>query len=228
MTTQESIVARLRFGVCFFITALLFMSAFVNIRTADARSCDPCPTVASDDLNLRSGPSTTKSILWVIPKGTEVIAANSTTNGFSKVTVNGREGWAYRQYLVSPDTPAVIGTMMTVDYLNLRKAPGTTEAIIEVMPPLASVEATGQTVNGFRYVYFNGLPGWAFDDYLANGTHMTTTTDLNLRSKASTSSKVLKVMPPGASVTLTGDESNGFVAVSYQGVKGWAFRDYLR
>jgi uncharacterized protein YraI len=32
----------------------------------------------------------------------------------------------------------------------------------------------------------------------------------------------------GARVTLTGVESNGFVAVSCQGAKGWAFADYLR
>jgi uncharacterized protein YraI len=228
MKSSEFGLSRMKMGVTLVIAAFVLMSTFVAVRATEARSCDPCPTVATADLNLRSGPSTKHSILWVIPKGTEVIAANGDTNGFASVTVNGREGWAYRQYLVSPDAPAVIGMMVTTDYINLRRAPRTSEAVIEVMPPLSEVEATSQVIDDFRFVYFNGVPGWAFDEYLGSGPTMRTTTDLNLRSGASTSSSILKVMPAEASVTLTGDESNGFVAVSFQGTKGWAFRNYLR
>jgi len=228
MTTHESICTRLRFGVGFFIAAFMLMSAFAGVHKADARSCDPCQVFTTDYLNLRSGPGTNYRVTWVIPKGAEVTAENSTNNGYSRVIVNGRKGWAYRQYLVSADAPPAVETMVTTDYVNLRSGPGKDGEVVRVMPPLASVEVTRQVMNGYRYVYFDGIPGWAFNKYLASGTQLTTTTDLNLRAKPSTSSKVLKVMSQGAAVTLTGDESNGFVAVSYQGVKGWAFRDYLR
>lgn len=228
MSSPLVATVRISFGVRLLIAALVLMTTFVVVRPTEARSCDPCPTVATTDLNLRSGPSTNNSILWVIPNGTEVIASNSDTNGFAQVTVQGREGWAFRQYLTSPDAPPVTGTMVTVDFLNLRRAPGTGEEIIEVMPPLSAVESTDQVIDGFRYVYFDGVRGWAFADYLGSGTTMTTTTALNLRANSSTSAKVLAVMPANATVKMRGDEANGFVAVTFNGQQGWAFRDYLR
>ena len=54
-----------------------------------------------------------------------------------------------------------------------------------------------------------------------------TTTALNLREQASTSSKVLAVIPAGEIVGYLGDSSNGFLAVSYQGINGWAYEDFL-
>jgi uncharacterized protein YraI len=54
------------------------------------------------------------------------------------------------------------------------------------------------------------------------------TTDLNLRSGPSTSEPVLLTIPAGGSVTLTGDgQQGGFVAVEYQGVRGWVYAQYL-
>jgi uncharacterized protein YraI len=221
---------RLTFAVRALVVALLLttaVSTFGGVRSADARSCDPCPAVTTDALNLRSGPSLNDTIIWVIPQGTELIASNSRTNGFAEVTVEGLEGWAYGQYLVGPDVPAATGTMYTTDYLNLRQGPSTDDAVLDVMLPLSAVEATDQVIDGFRFVYFDGLPGWAFDQYLAGGTTMSTTDVLNLRAEPSTSAEILHVMSLGATVQLTGDESNGFVSVTYNGVDGWAYAAYL-
>ncbi len=52
------------------------------------------------DLNLRSGPSTNKSILHVIPDGAEVTLVESApNNGFYRVKHNGTTGWSYGAYL---------------------------------------------------------------------------------------------------------------------------------
>jgi uncharacterized protein YgiM (DUF1202 family) len=221
---------RLTFTVRALVVALLLataISTFGGVRGVDARSCDPCPVVATDALNLRSGPSLNDTITWVIPKGTELIAANATTNGFREVEVEGREGWAYGQYLVSPDVADVTGTLYTTDYLNLRQGPSTDEPVLDVMLPLSAVEATDQVIDGFRFVYFDGLPGWAFNQYLVGSQTMTTTDVLNLRAEPSTSAEVRHVMPLGATVELTGDESNGFLSVTYNGVDGWAYAEFL-
>jgi uncharacterized protein YraI len=60
-----------------------------------------------------------------------------------------------------------------------------------------------------------------------SGGSYRTTTALNLREQASTSSKVLAVIPAGETVGYLGDSSNGFLAVSYQGMSGWAYEDFL-
>jgi uncharacterized protein YraI len=52
------------------------------------------------DLNLRSGPSTNKSILHVIPDGSEVTLVDAApSNGFYHVKHNGSTGWSYGAYL---------------------------------------------------------------------------------------------------------------------------------
>jgi uncharacterized protein YgiM (DUF1202 family) len=57
----------------------------------------------------------------------------------------------------------------------------------------------------------------------------TVTEDLNLRAEPSTDADVLVVMPAGADVEWDPleEESDGFVAVTYDGESGWAYRDYL-
>jgi hypothetical protein len=68
--------------------------------------------------------------------------------------------------------------------------------------------------------------GQATTDETGGGT-LTVTTDLNLRAGPSTESDVLTVMPAGSSVQTTGGSENGFYGVTFDGVSGYAYGDYL-
>lgn len=123
---------------------------------------------------------------------------------------------------------------VTTVALNLRAGPSTADHVILVMRPQAPVTLTGQTSNGFLSVDYAGHNGWADTDYVrieqARRTAAdlaTTTANLNLRSRPSTSSAVDTVIPVGAMVWLTGQVSNGFCAAQYDGVAGWASSTYL-
>ncbi|MGB3330997.1 MAG: SH3 domain-containing protein [Thermomicrobiales bacterium] len=59
------------------------------------------------------------------------------------------------------------------------------------------------------------------------GTTATTTDDVNLRSGPALSAAVLLVVPMGETVTLRGQDANGFTAVTYGGRDGWLFKTYL-
>jgi hypothetical protein len=62
----------------------------------------------------------------------------------------------------------------------------------------------------------------------AAGTTLRTTSPLNLRSSASTSGSVLRVMPEGATVTVrAASGGNAWVAVRFSGYDGWAHTSYL-
>jgi SH3-like domain-containing protein len=61
----------------------------------------------------------------------------------------------------------------------------------------------------------------------AAGSGYKTVTRPNLRAKASSSGKVLLVMPGGATVKDLGSSKNGFIKVEYQGTAGWAHGAYL-
>lgn len=59
------------------------------------------------------------------------------------------------------------------------------------------------------------------------GSILVSTTGVNLRASASTSAKVLHVVPSGASVTLEASApSNGFYKIKHGGVVGWSFGKY--
>ena len=50
-------------------------------------------------LNLRSQPSTDARVLAVIPAGSQIRWTDELSNGFRRITYDGRSGWAYNAYL---------------------------------------------------------------------------------------------------------------------------------
>lgn len=59
------------------------------------------------------------------------------------------------------------------------------------------------------------------------GTKLTATTNVNLRTGASTSNSIIRVIPDGATVTLvTSAPTNGFYKVNHNGTVGWSFGQY--
>jgi uncharacterized protein YgiM (DUF1202 family) len=146
----------------------------------------------------------------------------------------------------NPTQPPTGGGNATVidGALNLRSGPSYSAGIVTVMPGDSRVTVTGGSQNGFYPITFGSTSGWALGDYLdidagedpgpddgGNPSPSETATviggELNLRASASTSATVLLVMPDGATVTLNGQSSNGFLSVTYQGRSGWAYAIYL-
>ncbi len=131
---------------------------------------------------------------------------------------------------------ALAASATTTTALNLRSGPGTSYPVLRVMPQGATVTVDGDPQNGFYRTVYAGTEGWASSSFLSLGGGggggattgtATTTTSLNLRAGAGTGYSVLRVMPAGSTVTLTGQQANGFVSVTYQGTAGWAASQYL-
>ena len=61
----------------------------------------------------------------------------------------------------------------------------------------------------------------------AAGATLFTTTDLNLRAKPRSTGRILRVMPKGATVEVLGGGGNGYRKVRYNGIRGYAHKDYL-
>lgn len=55
----------------------------------------------------------------------------------------------------------------------------------------------------------------------------TVTSRLNLRTGPGTDSPIILTMPAGATVSITGDVTNGFYPLSYQGTSGYAHSDWI-
>lgn len=218
--------------------------AFSAYLAVDAAPPSPNATATTTDaLNLRSGAALTYPVVTVLPVGSTVTLTGQNVNGFRSVTYQGYSGWAYSSYLnvggTTPPPPPVTppvpeATVTTTDALNLRTGPGTSFAVIQVIPAVSRLILTGQTANGFSSVSYNGRTGWASTMYLTidgtvpePATTATATEDLNMRSGPATSYAAITVIPRGSGVTLTGQTNNGFHSVSYNGYSGWAFSAFL-
>lgn len=212
--------------------ALFAVAPIVRPSPAAAISCDPCPATTTVDLNLRAGPSYSAAVIRVMPAGATVsYGLNQEVDGFVPVTYDGSSGWAFFDYLdVIPPNARI-----TTDWLNLRAGPSLDAAILTVMPPGVEVIVTGGVSGGWVSVTYNGLDGYASAEYLAvgnpdtgtGGIDATVAVDLNLRNNPDLGSDIILVMPAGSSVTVHDSAANGFVDVTYQGIRGWAFADYL-
>lgn len=67
----------------------------------------------------------------------------------------------------------------------------------------------------------------ASNGFPRQGKVTTRSKNLNIRSGAGTNYKVLGSMPKGASVTITGEANGQWAAISYNGINGYASRQYL-
>ncbi len=212
--------------------------------TTAAVGSDGQTATTTTALNLRSGPSTTNAVLLVMPAGSTVTITGNAQNGFYPVTYKGTGGWASTNFLTlggSGTLPPASGTTTVTSALNLRSGPSTSDPVISVMPAGATVTLTGESAIGFLGVTYNGRTGWAYATFLSTsgatppptpepspGTGTATVTNsLNLRAGPSTADAVIAVMPAGSTVTLTGNSSNGFLSVSFNGREGWAYATYL-
>jgi uncharacterized protein YgiM (DUF1202 family) len=206
---------------------------------AGAVSCGPCPGTATDNVNLREGPSLADDVILVIPAGAELEwdSFGDQANGYVPVTYDGVDGYAHGDYLLL--FPA-FGT--TTDWLNLREEPSRNSAVLDVMPPGADVQLLGGPENGFYAVrYDQRIAGYAHGDYIdiqrggefAPGDEVGVATDaLNLRGGAGLNKSVRAVLPQGTQLVIEAgpSEADGFTwyrvdAGGYGG--GWVAGEYL-
>lgn len=229
------------------LAALLLATGISVAGISPNRGSAAASAVTTSDLNLRAGPSTGNYIKMVMPPGASVtLLSDLGRSGFYKVSYGGELGYASADYLsVGGSGNGYVdagwsnaGSSSTTSALNLRSGPGTGFDVQLVLPYGARVTLTGASDNGFLGVIYNGTNGWAHADYLAQTGQWTDSTagggdtlyvssSLNLRSGPSMSDRVLTVMPGGAKVTTTGEEQDGWIAISYDGTEGWASGSYL-
>ena len=227
--------------------------------------------VVDGSLNFRSGPGTSSSVISVLRAGSAVQLTGEQSNGFARVTFNGTTGWAFAQYLSTTGgtgngtgTPpaggdvavgySVTGSATVVNGpLNQRRGPGTSYAVIRVLPNGAVVDVMGGAQAGFLPVRFNGVKGWASATYLSTGgaaapspnpalppasgapvpvgstvtDYKITTAAINVRSGPAMTYGLVTTLPPGTKVDIMGSASGAYLPVRWARFTGWAVSERL-
>lgn len=126
-------------------------------------------------ITLRKSPSTSAGEITKIPLGASVGYISSASNGFYKVSYNGKQGYALAAYLSSSpysytEPAANDAVYMKVvncnEWISLRKTSSTSAARITTIPLGEYVEYLGTSSNGFYMVKYNGYVGYALAKYL--------------------------------------------------------------
>jgi peptidoglycan/xylan/chitin deacetylase (PgdA/CDA1 family) len=124
--------------------------------------------VTTANLNFRTGPGTSYSIIATIPKGTTVNVL-SESGGWARFVYGGRTGYSSSAYLSKTTTPpseTILYYRVTTDELNIRSGPGTTYSIVGVIPRGATVPVYSVSGSWARVMY-NGIRGYSHTAYLA-------------------------------------------------------------
>jgi uncharacterized protein YgiM (DUF1202 family) len=206
-----------------------YMSAdYLQEYTGDGNGGSGDSAVITDTVNLRGGPSTADEVIAVLSTGDEITLTGGIENGFYPVTTaDGTDGWVYGAYL-AVEGSASGSSARTNDSLNLRSGPSTGDDVLTVIPAGSTVTITGGASGDFVPVDFDGMSGWVAQRYLtSDGTTATTTDDVNFRTGASLSSDVIRVIPDGRTILITGDAVDGFYPVDFDGASGWVSSDFV-
>lgn len=128
-------------------------------------------------ISLRSTPSTSASRIATIPYGASVGYIEPASNGFYKISYNGKIGYALSQYLSNyqPSAKAASAPQKTSTYyrvvnchewISLRSTPSTSAPKLAEIPLGATVQFISTASNGFYKVSYNGQVGYALASYL--------------------------------------------------------------
>lgn len=133
--------------------------------------------VNTDSLNVRSGPSTSYSVLGKLKKGTKVYVI-SEASGWSKINYNGKDAYVSSRYLSSisqnnnntskPSTPESVKETKEVNTasLNVRSGPGTNYSKLGNLKKGEKVGVLSES-NGWSKINYNGRESYVSSQYLS-------------------------------------------------------------
>lgn len=139
------------------------------------------PMVTNTDVNLRSGPGTSYSIIQLVPQGTALTATGASNGSWTPVTVGGKSGYMWGAYLTATGpttstaaTSTATGSATATGDVNVRSGPGTSYTIVGVATQGTKVATTGKTSGGWTEVVWSGVNRWIYSAYLTASTSTVT------------------------------------------------------
>jgi N-acetylmuramoyl-L-alanine amidase len=115
--------------------------------------------------------------------------------------------------------------------VNLRKSPSTSSSVLTKLTSGTQVKVTSSSNNWYK-VSYNGKTGWISKSLITIksstlGTGTVAADVLNVRSKTSTSSKVLAKLERSERVTLLSRSGTWYKVKTSNGVTGWVSSEYI-
>ncbi|MCR8746311.1 SH3 domain-containing protein [Romboutsia lituseburensis] len=198
------------------------------------------------NLNLRTGPSTSYSILLTLKKGT-IVEVLETSNHWTLVKYNNSTGYVASNYLKnasinnnsSPSEDLSNDSLKlmecTIGNLNIRKGPSTSDSIIGKLDKTDRVYVSYHTYNGWtRIKYANGY-GYVSSKFLTNIkedvtvnlTMQCNVNSLNIRKGPSSTEPVLGSLKYKDKVNVVMNLNNGWSKINFNGGYAYVNTNYI-
>lgn len=200
---------------------------------------------STTDVNVRSGPGNSYSVLTVMKQGTTTAKLGESGN-WVKLTVNGKTGYVYSKYLTSGgSSSSTTSTQKTVyvtaSSLNVRSGSGTSYSVIGGLSKGSSASVVGTSGNWYKIKYGSGY-GYISSSYTSSsapsggssdsGSTTTSKTmycnvsSLNVRSGPGTSYSAKGILSYGQAVSVV-DTSSYWYKIKYGSGYGYVGSKYL-
>lgn len=135
-------------------------------------------------LNLRSSPSTSASVVAVLPTNTsaQILAGPRSANGYTwwQIRTSLGTGWAVENWLVKatsttpPPSGYVAGTTLVVSDgpLNMRTGPGTSNGVVAILPTGSRITVVSGPASGSGYTWYQVRStqygtGWVVSNFVS-------------------------------------------------------------
>ena len=189
--------------------------------------------VSISSLNMRSGPSTSYSIIEVLTKDTQVEVI-SVEDGWAKIKYNSKTGYVSNQYLSDKKVEEVTQIKyVNATTLNVRSGPSTTYSIIDTLKQDAKVEVIS-IENNWAKIKHNDEIGYVSAEYLSDKKVETiqikyvNATTLNVRSGPDTTYEILTTYKYGQEVKVVNiSEDKEWAKIKYNDEYAYVSNKYL-
>ena len=208
--------------------------------------------VKATSLNVRSGPSTSYSILGKLKLNDKVEVLGETST-WSKINYNGKVAYVSSEFLSDSksDTngenstevkPTTVTKYVKATSLNVRSGPSTSYSILGKLKLNDKVEVLGET-STWSKINYNGNTAYVSSEYLSDsvidsGSDNSTEVRPTIQNKKVTSNTLNVRSGPGTSYTKIGvlykgnvvkgiSEKNGWIEINYNNQTGYISSDYV-
>ena len=162
---------------------MLTVSAFATVNKVDAANVTG--TVTATSLNVRSGASTSYSVVGKLSKG-EKVEILSSNNGWYKIEYdNNQTGWSCDNYITKNTSTGTV----TATSLNVRSGASTSYSIVGKLNKGEKVEILSSNNGWHKIQYSQDNTGWVCDDYVSTSSESSSSSvakTLNVKAYAYT------------------------------------------
>ncbi len=207
--------------------------------------------VANSDLFVYDGPSTSRPVIWMLARGSEV-TVQSTIGGWARFNFSGSYGYVplsglSRKVDWQPPTPTPTpqqpsgSTYYATANVNVRSGPSTQYTVVGSLTSGQHVTVTGSSGNWYRINWNRGAAYVSASYLIPAGSYVPTptpapapndgnyyaTSTVNVRSGPSTGYSIVGTLDANDRVTVTGSSGNWY-RINWNNGNAYVSASYLR